>query len=117
MKSFLYYLNPTNRGKTNIAVLFLLGATTYVNAQQKTAQDSVKTKAIEEVVMIGYGTQKRKDVNSSISSIKTKDIQDLKQINVDQMLQGKLAGVVVSNGSGQPGAAASIRLRLSLIHI
>lgn len=111
MKSFLYYLNPTNRGKTNIAVLFLLGATTCVNAQQKTAQDSVKTKAIEEVVMIGYGTQKRKDVNSSISSIKTKDIQDLKQINVDQMLQGKLAGVVVSNGSGQPGAAASIRLR------
>lgn len=111
MKSFLYYLNPSNRGKTSIAALFLLGAITCVDAQQSTNRDSLKTKSIDEVVVIGYGTQKRKDVNSSISSIKSSDIQSLKQVNVDQMLQGKLAGVVVTNGNGQPGAAASIRVR------
>jgi TonB-dependent SusC/RagA subfamily outer membrane receptor len=88
-----------------------LGAITCVDAQQSTNRDSLKTKSIDEVVVIGYGTQKRKDVNSSISSIKSSDIQSLKQVNVDQMLQGKLAGVVVTNGNGQPGAAASIRVR------
>ncbi|WP_188616458.1 SusC/RagA family TonB-linked outer membrane protein [Cloacibacterium rupense] len=111
MKSFLYYLNPSSRGKTNIAVLFLLGAITTVDAQQKSSRDTLKTKQIEEVVMIGYGTQKKSDVNSSVSSIKTKDIQDIKQVSLDQMIQGKLAGVSVTNSNGQPGAAASVRVR------
>ncbi len=61
--------------------------------------------------MIGYGTQKKSDVNSSVSSIKTKDIQDIKQVSLDQMIQGKLAGVSVTNSNGQPGAAASVRVR------
>ena len=111
MKSFLYYLNPSSRGKTNIAVLFLLGAISTVDAQQKSSRDTLKTKQIEEVVMIGYGTQKKSDVNSSVSSIKTKDIQDIKQVSLDQMIQGKLAGVSVTNSNGQPGAAASVRVR------
>ena len=111
MKSFLYYLNPSSSGKTSIAALFLLGAITGVDAQQKSSRDTLKTKQIEEVVMIGYGTQKKSDLNSSVSSIKTKDIQDLKQISIDQMIQGKVAGVAVSNGSGQAGSAASVRIR------
>lgn len=111
MKSFLYYLNPSNRGKTSVAVLFLLGAIASVDAQQKSSRDTLKTKQIEEVVMIGYGTQKKGDVNSSVSSIKTKDIQDIKQVSVDQMIQGKLAGVSVANNNGQPGAAVSVRVR------
>lgn len=69
------------------------------------------SESLNEVVVIGYGTQKKNDVNGSVSSIKTKDIQDLKQISLDQMLQGKLAGVSVTNGNGQPGAAASVRVR------
>jgi len=111
MKSFLYYLNPSSSGKTSIAALFLLGAITGVDAQQKSSRDTLKTKQIEEVVMIGYGTQKKSDLNSSVSSIKTKDIQDIKQVSVDQMIQGKLAGVSVANNNGQPGAAVSIRVR------
>ena len=96
MKSFLYYLNPSSRGKTNIAVLFLLGAISTVDAQQKSSRDTLKTKQIEEVVMIGYGTQKKSDVNSSVSSIKTKDIQDIKQVSLGQMIQGKLADTPAS---------------------
>ncbi|MEC4005472.1 TonB-dependent receptor [Flavobacterium sp. SUN052] len=69
------------------------------------------SESLNEVVVIGYGTQKKNDVNGSVSSIKTKDIQDLKQVSLDQMLQGKLAGVSVTNGNGQPGAAASVRVR------
>lgn len=67
--------------------------------------------ALKDVVVIGYGTQKKGDVNSAISSVKAKDIENLKQVNVDQMLQGKAAGVTVTNDSGAPGGAASIRIR------
>jgi len=66
---------------------------------------------LDEVVVIGYGTQKKEDVNSAVSSIKTRDIENLKQTTVDQMIQGKAAGVSVSNNSGQPGSAVSIRVR------
>jgi outer membrane receptor for ferrienterochelin and colicin len=65
----------------------------------------------EVVVNVGYGTQKRKDVNSSISSVKAKDLENIKMVSVDQMLQGKAAGVTVTNNSGAPGSAASVRVR------
>ena len=67
--------------------------------------------SLDEVVVIGYGTQKRSDVNSAISSVKSEDLADLKQVSLDQMLQGKAAGVSVTNNSGSPGGAASIRIR------
>jgi len=66
---------------------------------------------LDEVVVIGYGTQRRDDISSAVSTIRTKDIENLKQTTVDQMIQGKAAGVSVSNNSGQPGSAVSIRVR------
>lgn len=66
---------------------------------------------LDEVVVIGYGTQRREDLNSAVSTVKSKDLENLKQTTVDQMLQGKAAGVSVTNNSGQPGSAASIRVR------
>lgn len=104
------FLNPIlqNRAAFFFALAFLpIGL---VNAQTM-PRDSVKTEQIEEVVVIGYGTQKRGDVNSAVSSIKAKDLQDIKQTSVDQMIQGKLAGVTVTSSSGQPGSAVSIRVR------
>lgn len=69
------------------------------------------TENLKEVVVIGYGSQKRKDINSSISSIKAEDLENIKQVSLDQMIQGKAAGVSVSSNSGQPGSAVSIRVR------
>lgn len=74
-----------------------------------TLKENIQT--LEEVVVIGYGTQRKDDVNSAVSTIKTDDIKNLKQTTVDQMIQGKAAGVTVTNGSGQPGSAVSIRVR------
>ncbi|WP_188620687.1 SusC/RagA family TonB-linked outer membrane protein [Flavobacterium suaedae] len=74
-----------------------------------TLEENAQT--LEEVVVIGYGTQRKDDVNSAVSTIRTKDIENLKQTTVDQMIQGKAAGVTVSNNSGQPGSAVSIRVR------
>ena len=64
-----------------------------------------------EVVVIGYGTQRKQDVNGAISSISSKDIANIPQSNIDQMLQGRLSGVTVTQNSGQPGAAVSVRVR------
>ncbi|KAF2332558.1 SusC/RagA family TonB-linked outer membrane protein [Flavobacterium daemonense] len=66
---------------------------------------------LKDVVVIGYGTQKRKDVNSAISSISSKDIENLKVVSFDQMMQGKAAGVVVNSNSGEPGSNVSVRIR------
>lgn len=78
-----------------------------INVTLKSATEDLK----EVVVQVGYGTQKRKDVNSAISSIKSSDIEDLKVVSFDQMLQGKAAGVTVSSNSGQPGSNVSVKIR------
>ena len=67
--------------------------------------------SLDEVVVIGYGVQKRKDVNSSIVSIKADDIKNLPQTGVDQMLQGKASGVSVTQNSGAPGGGVSVKIR------
>lgn len=97
-----------NRAAIFFAMALLPSGFAYSQSKKDT---TMKEKTIEEVVMIGYGTQKKSDVNSAISSVKAKDLQDIKQTSVDQMLQGKLAGVTVTNSSGQPGAATSVRVR------
>jgi TonB-linked SusC/RagA family outer membrane protein len=66
---------------------------------------------LSDVVVIGYGSQKRGDVNGAISSVSAKDIQDIPQPSVDQMLQGKAAGVTVTLNSGEPGSATSVHIR------
>jgi len=66
---------------------------------------------LEEVVVIGYGTQKRKDVTTAISSVSTKDLDERPIVSAAQALQGKAAGVYVMQPSGTPGADMSIRVR------
>ncbi len=66
---------------------------------------------LNEVVVIGYGTAKRASITSSISSVSAKDIKDLPVAGVDQAIQGKVAGVTVTNNSGQPGGGVSIKVR------
>lgn len=67
--------------------------------------------AMSEVVVIGYGTAKKANVSSAISSVSAKDLKDLPVAGVDQAIQGKVAGVTVTNNSGQPGGGVSIKVR------
>lgn len=72
---------------------------------------------LEEVVVVGYGTQKRKDVTGSVTSIKGNAIKDLPMTSVTQAMQGKAAGVEVIDNSGQPGMTPTIIIRgLSSLH-
>jgi TonB-linked SusC/RagA family outer membrane protein len=66
---------------------------------------------LEEVVAIGYGTVKKRDLTSSISQITSKDIKSRVVSRIDEALQGKLSGVTVQQTSGLPGAAPVVRIR------
>jgi TonB-linked SusC/RagA family outer membrane protein len=66
---------------------------------------------LSEVVVIGYGSKKRADISSSISSVNTKELKDLPVAGIDAALQGKVAGVTVTSNSGQPGGGVSIKVR------
>lgn len=67
--------------------------------------------ALNDVVVIGYGTAKRSNITSAISSVSERDIKNLPVAGADQMLQGKVSGVSVTSNSGQPGGGVSIRVR------
>jgi len=68
-------------------------------------------KMLDEVVAIGYGTMKKSDLTGAVTSIKSDALQRTPAAGLDQALQGRAAGVTVNANSGQPGAAASIRIR------
>ncbi|WP_162051763.1 SusC/RagA family TonB-linked outer membrane protein [Pontibacter pamirensis] len=69
------------------------------------------TKALEEVVVVGYGTQERSDVTGAISSVQGEAMERIPTPSVAQQLQGQVAGVQVTANSGSPGAGSSIRIR------
>ncbi len=67
--------------------------------------------ALEEVVVVGYGVQKKSDVTGAIASVSGEEIRKLSTVDAGAALQGKAAGVQILNTSGAPGAGASIRVR------
>lgn len=69
------------------------------------------TQDLNEVVVVGYGTQKRSNVTGSISSLKAKALTDNPNTGIGQVLQGRVSGVTVIANSGEPGAASTIRVR------
>lgn len=66
---------------------------------------------LNEVVVIGYGQVKRKDVTTAISSVSSKDFENRPIISAAQAIQGKAAGVAVSSPNGAPGGEMTIRVR------
>jgi TonB-linked SusC/RagA family outer membrane protein len=70
-----------------------------------------ETVGINEVVVVGYGTQKKSVVTGAISSIKSKELEKIAPGRIEQSLQGRVAGVTIAQNSGQPGSASTIRVR------
>ncbi len=68
-------------------------------------------KALEEVVVTGYGTVRKSDLTGSVSSIKTEQILQLPTQRVDQAIQGRASGVFIMNTDGSPGGNTLIRIR------
>ena len=66
---------------------------------------------LNEVVVIGYGTQRKGDITSAITSVKAEDFAQGNIRDAGDLIKGKVAGLSITNGSGDPSAASSIRLR------
>jgi TonB-dependent starch-binding outer membrane protein SusC len=67
--------------------------------------------SMDEVVVVGYGTQKRSVVTGAISSIKARDLENVPSNRIEQAIQGRVAGVTIAQNSGQPGSPSTIRIR------
>ena len=72
---------------------------------------AVDTKALEEVVVVGYGTLRRAEVTAAIASVPMNEIKDMPVSNLATALQGKIAGVVVQQNNGTPGSTPAIKVR------
>ena len=67
--------------------------------------------SMNEVVVVGYGTQKRSVITGAISSVKARDLEKVPSNRIEQSLQGRVAGVTIAQNSGQPGSPSTIRIR------
>ncbi|MGN1211091.1 MAG: SusC/RagA family TonB-linked outer membrane protein, partial [Candidatus Cryptobacteroides sp.] len=72
---------------------------------------AVDSEMLEEVVAIGYGVMKKSDLTGSVTSVKGDQLTKTPAAGLDQALQGVAAGVTVNSNTGQPGAAAEVRIR------
>lgn len=101
-------------GESSISFSFIGYKTQTMEVGGRTSVDvilQVDAEILDEVVVVGYGVQKKSDLTGAISSVKESDITRIPSFNAAQSLQGKVAGVQVFNSSGQPGAVPVIRVR------
>ena len=109
------YEIKVNDAKNDVLVFSYLGCETKeVAVAGRTVLDVVleaSSEYLEEAVSIGYATVKRKDLTGSVSSVSTAEISKVPVSDVGQALSGRLAGVLVTQAEGEPGASVSIRVR------
>jgi len=99
-----------------IVVFSFVGYTTIERKISSTTNDisitlSLKDNSLNEFVMIGYGTSRRRDLTGSVASVDVKEIKNVPFVSVDQALAGKAPGVQVTQADGSPGGVARIRIR------
>ncbi len=99
----------------SVLVISFIGYTTIevpVNGREQiTITLKEDTKLLDEVIVIGYGTQKKSVVTGAISGVKQSDLEDLPITRVEQSLQGRVSGLTIAANSGQPGSSSTIRVR------
>jgi len=78
---------------------------------QINAKLNPESQALQEVVVVGYGTQKKREVTGAVSIVDSKALDILKPVRIEQALQGTVSGVNVTSSSGSPGAKLDIRIR------
>jgi iron complex outermembrane receptor protein len=102
-------------GNATVLVLTYVGYVSQtVNIDGRTVVNvsmDASSKALNEVVVIGYGTQRVRDATGSVASLSPKDFNKGVIATPDQLLQGRIAGVQVTPSSGEPGAGATIAIR------
>jgi TonB-linked SusC/RagA family outer membrane protein len=103
-------------GATNTLVVSYIGYTTKEVAVTSGSTNITITLAgssnsLNEVVVVGYGTQRRRDVTGSVVSVKGETLREVPSANLQQALQGRASGLEIQRTSSRPGAGAQIRIR------
>ncbi|MEA4936513.1 MAG: TonB-dependent receptor [Paludibacter sp.] len=107
-----FNLTVSKKG-TVLVVSFLSYVTKEVEANATSLKITLfeSSKQLDEVVVVGYGTMRKRDVTGAISSLSSNEIEQKIPTNVFDALQGQIAGVQIVSGSGQPGEGSSIKIR------
>lgn len=100
---------PDNATLVLTAVGFTTQEVTADGASAVTLQTAASN--LNEVVVIGYGTARKKDLTGSVATVSAKDFNRGVVTTPSQLIQGKVAGVLIVNNSGQPGGATTVRIR------
>jgi TonB-dependent starch-binding outer membrane protein SusC len=112
-----------NEGHYSISVpnqnaFLLFSSAGYISKEEKVgSRTSIdvtlnqSTSNLDEVVVIGYGTQRKRDVTGAITSVTAKQIEERQAVNLQDALQGQAAGLLIINDAGEPGAEGTIQIR------
>ena len=109
------YSMPLKENDKTLSFSYIGYTTQEQNVEGKDVVDVIlipdMTNKLNDAVVIGYGTVKKKDLTGSVANVKMSDIQSTPVLSIDQALQGRIAGVDIMSTTGEPGAATSIRVR------
>lgn len=97
-----------NFGKVGMCFFLMSGM---IHAQTSKKNDTLREREIEDVVIVGYKTQKKSSLTAAVSIISDKKLKDANTSDVSSLLQGKAAGVQVMQGGGAPGSSATVQVR------
>lgn len=81
------------------------------NSENLTVKLMEDSETLDEVVIVGYGVQKKESLTGSLQTLKDEKLKDITTANVENMLNGKVSGVYVAPGSGQPGSSGAVVVR------
>lgn len=102
---------PSGSNQLRISYIGYADETVRITSDNLTVAMAVSTQSLTDVVVIGYGTARKKDITGAVSSVKAKDFNQGNISAPDQLLQGKVSGLEITSNSGQPGAATTIKIR------
>ncbi|MES1249529.1 MAG: carboxypeptidase-like regulatory domain-containing protein, partial [Chitinophaga rupis] len=108
-----FQLNPGKRINPTLVISYVGYADMEVKATSANLTVTLRpdAKALNDVVVVGYGTQRKRDVTGATATVKADEIAKRPLVRVEQALQGTTSGVVVQSNSGQPGSGLSVRIR------
>ena len=96
----------------NFSYIGFLTKTVQVGGQtsiQVTLEDD--SESLDEVIVVGYGTQKKSDVTGAVGQVKSEELTKVATVNATEALQGRVAGLTVTKSSGSPGSGVDIKIR------
>lgn len=109
----LFSINLPTANATLVFTAVGYGRVEVIYQGQASLNVSLKTEEsqLDEVVVVGYGVQRKRDLTGSVANVSAKDIRNLSLTSPDQALQGRVAGVNVTSSSGTPGSSVNINVR------